>query len=31
MRDMALNVAAVIDTIAAGQRPATLLNPEAIA
>lgn len=30
MRDMALNVAAVIDTISAGKTPATLLNPEAL-
>jgi phosphoglycerate dehydrogenase-like enzyme len=30
MKDMALNVAAVIETIHAGERPVTLLNPEAI-
>jgi D-3-phosphoglycerate dehydrogenase len=30
MKDMALNVAAVIDTVSRGERPATLLNPEAL-
>lgn len=30
MKDMALNVAAVIETISRGERPATLLNPEAL-
>ena len=29
MKDMALHVAAVIDTVSRGERPATLLNPEA--
>ncbi len=30
MKDMALNVAAVVDTVSRGERPATLLNPEAL-
>jgi len=30
MKDMALNVAAVIDAISRGETPATLLNPEAL-
>ncbi|MFC0204116.1 hydroxyacid dehydrogenase [Novosphingobium soli] len=30
MKDMALNVAAVIDTVSRGEIPATLLNPEAL-
>lgn len=30
MKDMALNVAAVIDTVSRGDRPATLLNPEVL-
>jgi phosphoglycerate dehydrogenase-like enzyme len=30
MKDMALNVAAVIETVSRGERPATLLNPEAL-
>jgi len=31
MKDMALNVAAVIEDVAAGKTPATLLNPESLA
>ncbi|KHK93241.1 hydroxyacid dehydrogenase [Novosphingobium malaysiense] len=31
MKDMALNVAAVIEDVAAGRPPATLLNPESLA
>jgi len=30
MKDMALNVAAVIETVSRGETPATLLNPEAL-
>lgn len=30
MKDMAMHVAAVIDTVSRGERPATLLNPEAL-
>lgn len=30
MKDMALGVAAVIDTVSRGERPATLLNPECL-
>lgn len=30
MKDMALHVASVIDTVSRGERPATLLNPEAL-
>ena len=31
MKDMALHVAAVIETVSRGERPATLLNPEVLA